>query len=233
MPISIYSNAASVDAQIRLGAAQSMSAKTMSKLASGLRIASVSDDPAGLGLSMVFDTQVRSFTQSARNTNDGVSMLQTVDGALSQVHGSLQRMRELAVNSANGTLTAGDRTNLQTEFAQLQSEIDRISGSTKFGNLQLLSAKQTVTLQVGVNNTTSDKVDVVIDTSSTANLKVDSLTVDTQGNSQAALATIDTAIATVSSARAGLPSPSNTAPPRGEKLFQVGMSSLSNERAAV
>ena len=204
MPLSIYSNAASTDAQIQLGRAQAASASTMSKLASGLRIASVADDPAGMGVSTVFDTQVRAYAQASRNTNDGISMLQTTDGALSQVHGSLQRMRELAVNSANGTLTAGDRTNLQTEFAQLQSEIDRISGSTKFGNLQLLSAKQTVTLQVGVNNTTSDKVDVVIDTSSTANLKVDSLTVDTQGNSQAALATIDTAIATVSSARAGL-----------------------------
>lgn len=204
MPISIYSNAASVDAQIRLGAAQEMSAKTMSKLASGLRIASVSDDPAGLGLSMVFDTQVRSFTQSARNTNDGVSMLQTVDGALSQVHGSLQRMRELAVNSANGTLVNADRTNLQTEFAQLQSEIDRISTSTNFGSLSLLAAKQTVTLQVGVNNTASDKIDVVIDTSSTTNLAVNALTVDTQANSQTALASIDAAIATISQSRAGL-----------------------------
>ena len=100
MPISIYSNAASTDAQIRLGAAQAMNANAMAKLSSGLRIASVADDPAGLGVSVVFDTQVRSFSQAARNTSDGLSMLQTVDGALSQVHSSLQRMRELAVQEA-------------------------------------------------------------------------------------------------------------------------------------
>ena len=143
MPLSIFSNAASVDAQIRLGKTQEMTANTMSKLASGLRIASVSDDPAGLGVSMVFDTQVRSYSQASRNTNDGLSLLQTTDGALSQVHGALQRMRELAVNSANGTLSNTDRVNLQTEFSQLQSEIDRIATSTRFGNISLLAAKQT------------------------------------------------------------------------------------------
>mgnify|MGYP000845568896 CR=1 FL=1 len=204
MPLSIYSNAASADAQIRLGKTQEMTANTMSKLASGLRIASVSDDPAGLGVSMVFDTQVRSYSQASRNTNDGLSLLQTTDGALSQVHGALQRMRELAVNSANGTLNNTDRVNLQTEFSQLQSEIDRIATSTRFGNISLLAAKQTVTLQVGINNTNADKIDVVIDTSTTTNLKVDTLKVDAQNSSQNALDPLDTAIATVSAARAQL-----------------------------
>src|SRR5436853_4428883 len=148
MPLSIYSNMASVDTQIRLSRAQDRVNMNMSHLSSGLRIAEAYDDPAGLGVSVGFDTQVRSYQVAARNTNDGVSMLQTVDGALGQLHGALQRMRELAVQSANGTLTTVDRANIQTEFAQLQTEISRISGSTKFGSLQLLNADSTVTLQV-------------------------------------------------------------------------------------
>src|SRR5437879_3303961 len=117
MPLSIFSNSASIDAQIRVGRTQDAVARNMAHLSSGLRITSGADDPAGLGISVNFDTQVRSFQQAARNTNDGVSMLQTVDGALGQMHGALQRMRELAVQSANGTLSTVDRTNIQTEFA--------------------------------------------------------------------------------------------------------------------
>ena len=109
MPLSIFSNVASVDSQIRLGRTQDAIARNMAHLASGLRIADGSDDPAGLGISTNFDTQVRSYQQAARNTNDGISMLQTADGALGQMHGALQRMRELAVQSANGTLTTAGR----------------------------------------------------------------------------------------------------------------------------
>ena len=136
MPLSISGNAASVDAQLRLSRTQEMIDRSMAKLASGLRIADASDDPAGLGISTQFDTQVRSYQQAARNTNASISMLQTVDGALGQMHGALQRMRELAVQSSNGTLSTADRSNNQTEIAQLQTEITRISASTKFGNLQ-------------------------------------------------------------------------------------------------
>lgn len=202
--LSIYSNLSSQDAQIRLGQAQAASARTMSKLASGLRIASVADDPSGLGISVAFDTQVRSYNQASRNTSDGISMLQTVDGALGQVHGALGRMRELAVQSASGTLSDTDRVNLQSEFAQLQTEITRIANATSFGGVSLLAADQTVSLQVGVNNSAADKIAVVIKQETADKLGVDKLTVDKSANAQAALSTLDTAIKNVSQERASL-----------------------------
>jgi flagellin len=206
MPLSIYSNISSVETQLRLGRTQDAQQKAMSHLASGMRISEAADDPAGLGISVGFDTQVRSFAQAARNTSDGLSLLQTVDGALSQVHGALQRMRELAVQSANGTMGTADRSNIQAEFSQLQTEIQRISASTKFGNIQLLNAASTVTLQVGANNTTADSVAVVVNAQDAVTLKVDtaSIGVTTQAASTASIDAIDTAIASVSGDRASL-----------------------------
>jgi flagellin len=204
MPLSIYSNLASVDTQIRLGKTQESASKLMAQLSSGLRITNASDDPAGLGIATAFDTQVRSYNQAARNTNDGLSMLQTVDGALGQVHGALQRMRELAVQSANGTLGTSDRNNIQQEFSQLQTEITRIGNSTKFGSVQLLAADSTVTLQVGSNNTTSDQVAIAVGKQNATQLKVDTIKVDTMTGSTQSLDSIDTAIASISDARASL-----------------------------
>lgn len=204
MALSIYSNVASMDAQIRLGRTQDRLAHNMAHLASGLRIADASDDPAGLGISAQFDTQVRSYQQAARNTNDGISLLQTADGALSQMHGALQRMRELAVQSANGTLTTADRSNIQTEFAQLQTEITRIGGSTKFGSVQLLNADSTINLQVGANNTASDSVAITVRQQDATAMKVDTIKVDTQTGASASIDSIDSAIARISTDRAGL-----------------------------
>jgi flagellin len=204
MPLSIYSNVSSVDTQLRLGRTQDAVGRNMARLSSGLRIADAADDPAGLGVSVGFDTQVRSYQQAARNTNDGISMIQTVDGALGQLHGILQRMRELAVQSANGTLTSTDRSNLQTEFSQLQTEITRIASSTKFGNVQLLNADSTITLQVGANNSANDTVQVTVRMQDAATMKVDSIKVDTQTGATAAIDSIDSAISRVSSDRATL-----------------------------
>jgi flagellin len=204
MPLSIYSNVSSVDTQIRLNRTQESLSRHMAHLSSGLRIADASDDPGGLGVSVGFEAQVRSYTQAARNTSDGISMLQTTEGALSQIHGALQRMRELAVQSANGTLTSTDRANIQTEFAQLQTEITRIGGSTKFGNVQLLNADSTIQLQVGANNTAADSLNVTIRQQDATVMKVDTLSVATQTGSTAAIDAIDTAISRVSTDRANL-----------------------------
>jgi len=204
MSLSLYSNVASGDAQIHLNRTQEAVSKNFAHLASGLRIANASDDPAGLGISVQFDTQVRSFNQAARNTNDGISLLQTADSALGQIQGSLQRLRELAVQSANGTLASADRVNIQTEFAQLQTEITRISGSTKFGNVQLFNAPAAVQLQVGVNATANDSITINFNQEDATTLKVDnaSIKVDTAAAATAALANIDTAISTLSTDRA-------------------------------
>jgi len=204
MPLSIYSNLASLDAQIRLSRTQDMVGQNMAHLASGLRIANVSDDPAGLGISVGFDTQVRSYNQAARNTNDGLSLLQTVDGALGQIHGALQRMRELAMQSANGTLSDTDRTNLQTEFSLLQTEITRIGGSTKFGSVPLLNADTSIQLQVGVLNTGNDQINVTVHQQDATKLSLNLNQVGTIANATAALAAVDTAISSISTERAAL-----------------------------
>ena len=204
MPVSIYSNIASLDAQMHLGNTQLAVARNMSHLSSGLRINSAADDAAGLGISTLFNAEVRSYVQASRNTNDGISLLQTAEGALSQSHDILTRMRELAIESANGTYSSVDRQNIVVEVQQLQSEIDRIANSTRFGNVQLLNAAATVTLQVGIQNTAADRIDLNLAKADTVALGVDvkNLVVDTQAGAQAAINAIDTAIGSVSAQRA-------------------------------
>jgi flagellin len=206
MPISIYSNISSLDAQIHLGNTQMNVQRNMAHLASGLRIATAADDAAGLGISTLFNAQVRSYAQAERNANDGISMLQTAEGALAQVHTILTRMRELAVQSSNGTYGSADRANIVVEVQQLQSEIDRIADSTRFGNVQMLNAATTVVLQVGVANTTADQITLALAASGATTLGVDGgmVKVDTQSGAQAALAKIDTAIGSVSAQRANI-----------------------------
>src|SRR5580658_3144995 len=125
--ISIYSNISSLDAEINLNNTQLQVSKNMAHLSSGLRINDASDDAAGLGIATLFTAQTDSYQQAERNSNDGISLLQTGDGALAQVQTILTRMRELSVQSANGTYDTSDRANIVVEVQQLQSEIDRIS----------------------------------------------------------------------------------------------------------
>lgn len=206
MPVSIYSNLASLDAQIHLNSTQLNVQRNMAHLASGLRIATAADDAAGMGISTAFNAQVRGYAQAERNANDGVSLLQTAEGALQQVHGILTRMRELAVQSANGTYGSADRANIVVEMVQLQSEIDRIANSTRFGNVQMLQAATTFVLQVGVNNTTADQITVNLSGSDGTTLGVDAgvVKVDSQSGSMAAITKIDSAIAAVSAQRANI-----------------------------
>ena len=206
MPVSIYSNISSLDAQIHLGNTQMNVQRNMGHLASGLRVANAADDAAGLGISTMFNAQVRSYAQAERNANDGISLLQTAEGALSQTHSILTRMRELAVQSANGTYGSVDRANIVVEVQQLQAEIDRIANSTRFGNVQMLNAATTLTLQVGINNTAADQFAISVGASDSTALGVDTgaVKVDTQTGAQAALAKIDTAIGTVSAQRANI-----------------------------
>jgi flagellin len=128
-------------------------AQAMKRLSSGLRINSAADDAAGLGISERMRSQISGLAQARRNTQDGISMLQTMDGALAEVHSILQRARELAIQFNNGTYSWADLANIDKEWAQLSNEIGRIEGSTQFNGLPLLqSATTTVTLQVGAND---------------------------------------------------------------------------------
>ncbi len=205
MALYINTNVASEQAQKNLGANQARLQTSFSRLSSGLRINSAKDDAAGLAISESIKSQVRSFAVAERNASDGISMAQTAEGALGEVHDILGRMRELAVQASNGSLTSTDRGFLQTEFGSLQAEITRIQDSAKFNGKALVGATSTViTLQVGLDNTSSDQIAVTLggvsltDISTSATLLSGSVADD----ALAALATIDTAISSVSTSRA-------------------------------
>jgi len=204
MALYINTNVASEQAQKNLGANQAKLQSSFARLSSGLRINSAKDDAAGLAISESLKSQIRSFNVAERNAGDGISMAQTAEGSLGEVHGILGRMRELAVQASNGPLTAEDRGFLQTEFSSLQSEVTRIQGSAKFNGKQLLGATaNTVTLQVGLNDSSSDQIQVQLGGVSLAAITGSAalLSGSTEDNALAALSTIDTAIGNVSTAR--------------------------------
>ena len=155
MALTINTNVASLNAQRNLGASQANLNTSMQRLSSGLRINSAKDDAAGLAISDRMTSQIRGLNQAARNANDGISLAQTAEGALQESTNILQRIRELAVQSANDTNTDTDRASLQAEVAQLQAEIDRIANTTQFNGKTLLdgsqSAETAFTFQVGAN----------------------------------------------------------------------------------
>ena len=132
MALTINTNVASLNAQRNLGASQSNLNKSMQRLSSGLRINSAKDDAAGLAISDRMTAQIRGLNQAARNANDGISLAQTAEGALQESTNILQRMRELAVQSANDTNSASDRSSLNDEVGQLKAELDRIAQTTEF-----------------------------------------------------------------------------------------------------
>lgn len=152
MGLSINTNVMSLNAQRNLGTSQSALAKSMQRLSSGLRINSAKDDAAGLSISDRMTSQIRGLNQAARNANDGISLAQTAEGALQETTNLLQRMRELAVQSANDTNSSSDRDSLQAEVNQLKQEMTRISDTTAFNGKNLLDGSMTTAqFQVGAN----------------------------------------------------------------------------------
>ena len=156
----INTNAMSLNSQRALGRSQMSMQTSLERLSSGLRINRAKDDAAGLAISERFTSQVRGLDQAVRNANDGISLLQTAEGALSEVENSLQRMRELAVQAKNGTYSHADRLSLQDEFNALQTEITRISDVTEFNNTNLLGTAGSLGLQVGWENGTNNVIKV-------------------------------------------------------------------------
>jgi flagellin len=148
----IGTNIAALNAQRNLNSSQSALNTSLQRLSSGLRINSAKDDAAGLAISQRMTAQIRGLDQATRNANDAISLAQTAEGNLSEIGNILQRMREIAVQSANDTNTAADRSSLQTEATQLSSEIDRIANSAQFNGKNLLNGTfATATFQVGAN----------------------------------------------------------------------------------
>jgi flagellin len=202
MPMYIQTNVASSVAQNSLARTQSALAQNFTKLSSGFRINGASDDAAGLGIAKSFESQVRSYAVAERNANDGISMAQTADGVSEQVHDILVRMRELAVQGSNGTLNSNDSQNLNTEFTALRSEIDRIANVTTFNGTAVVDDYSTVTFQVGINNSTDNRISVSFGGANVSGLGLSGLAVSTASDAQGAITTIDSAIQTLSQVRA-------------------------------
>lgn len=159
MPQLINTNMASLNAQRNLNTSQASLAVSLQRLSSGLRINSAKDDAAGLAISERFTSQIRGGDQAARNANDAISLSQTAEGSLSQVSNNLQRIRELAVQSANATNSSSDRAALQAEAAQLIAEIDRVASSAAFNGVKLLDGTFTAQqFQVGADANQTIKI---------------------------------------------------------------------------
>ena len=169
MPLTINTNIASLNAQRNLNMSQGSLATSMQRLSSGLRVNSAKDDAAGLAIAERMNAQVRGMNVAVRNANDGISMSQTAEGALSQVGNALQRMRELAVQSRNSTNSSSDKNSLNKEFSQLQMEISRVLGGTTFNGKHILGADATsLVFQIGANTTANDTITI-----STSNMAID------------------------------------------------------------
>ncbi len=161
MTLSINTNINSMNAQRNLSSSQASLSTSMQRLSSGLRINSAKDDAAGLSIAERMSSQVRGMNVAIRNSNDGISLAQTADGALAQVGNSLQRMRELAVQARNATNSSSDKDSLNKEFGQLQAEIQRVLGGTTFNGKHVLGADATqLDFQVGANTTKDDTVSI-------------------------------------------------------------------------
>lgn len=205
MPLMLRTNIPSLEAQKNLSQSNSALQTSFNRLSSGFRINSAKDDAAGLAISESMTTQIRSYTVAERNANDAISMVQTAEGALGEVQNIMGRMRELAMQGSNGSLTDIDRGFLNTEYQALKAEINRIQGSAKFNGKQLLSASaNTLTFQVGLDNTASDQLAVTFGGFGLSAILASTSSVagSTTSASLAALSTIDGTMDLISTERA-------------------------------
>ncbi len=157
----VNTNLMSINTQRSLSKTSSMLATAMERLSSGLRVNSAKDDAAGMSIAERMNSQIRGMTVGIRNANDGVSMAQTAEGAITELQGMLQRMRDLTVQSMNATNTTSDRTDLNTEFQQLKQELGRIIGNTEFNGKKILNTSGTsYQFQVGPNTASNNRITV-------------------------------------------------------------------------
>jgi len=194
----------------QLGTNNTNTGKNLEKLSSGYKINRAGDDAAGLAISEKMRGQINGLEMASKNAEDGISLIQTAEGGLNETHSILQRMRELAVQAANGTNDAtDDLANIQKEVTALITEVDRIADSTKFNKIDLLNGSLSstgVTFQIGANNQTYEQVELKIAnmTAGASGLAISGVDLSTQTGAQAALDTLDTAIGSVSTERANL-----------------------------
>jgi flagellin len=207
MALTVNSNTASLNAINNLNQTQRSLAGSYGRISSGLRITRAADDAAGLGVAESLGAQAASGRVAMRNTNDGISVIQTAEGAMDSVGDILARMRELAVQSSSETLADDDRAYIQDEFEQLSEEIDRIANATQFNGTALCDGTTTeLDVQVGIMNSADDRITITLNDLSAANLGVDTGAMDlsSAATAQTAIDDLDTAIGSVSSFRSDL-----------------------------
>ncbi len=204
----VQHNMTAMNANRQLGVTVTSQKKATEKLSSGYKVNRAADDAAGLTISEKMRSQIRGLTQASANAQDGVSCVQTAEGALTEVHSMLQRMNELAVKAANGTNTTADRKAIQFEVKALICEIDRVKQSTQFNTLNLLdgtfASSKNMTVQVGAADANEQRIKIKIDSISTGKLGVKSVDVSTLSGARKAISMVTTAIAKISSIRSGL-----------------------------
>ncbi len=206
MGLRVNTNVASINAQRNLSSVTDRLGNNFRRLSTGLRISTAADDAAGLAISERLRSQVRSLEQAKRNANDGISFVQTAEGALNEVSSILVRLRELAVQSANGSVSNQDKETLDEEFQSLVSEINRIGQSTEFNGIKLLDGSSTsVTFQIGFGTESGiDTLAVSLSATLSSDLSLNSLDIGSGGAFTTAISAIDGAINTVSSLRGSL-----------------------------
>ena len=209
------------------------------RLSSGLRINKAADDAAGLAVSESLRAQLRGFGQAIRNTNDGVSIIQTAEGSLNQIQNNLSRLRELAVQSASGTLGDTDRAYINTESQSLLSEIDRLANVTEFNGRTLLNGASTggtgtvlIDVQVGIQNTSNDRLTISVSSARTNALGVNTVNLASSTAAQNSLQSIDLAIRSISNTRSLLGATQNRL---GSALnnLQISVESLSSAESQI
>jgi flagellin len=206
----INHNIAALNTYRQLNNANGAQGKSMEKLSSGLRINRAGDDAAGLSISEKMRGQIRGLEQASRNAQDGISLIQTAEGALNETHAILQRMRELSVQASNDTNVTADRVSISDELKQLKGEITRIANETEFNTQKLISSVgETYEFQVGANSGQVIALTMSTMTATALGFTAAALTVDTRTNANSAITAINTAIETVSTMRSKLGSVQN------------------------
>ncbi len=210
MAMVINTNVASINSQRQLTNTNNALATTMERLSSGLRVNSAKDDAAGLAIANKMTSQIRGMTVAARNANDGISMAQTAEAAMGVITSTMQRMRDLAVQSANtGAVTSSDREKLQTEYKQLNDELSRVITNTEFNGKKILNGALSggVDFQVGANTTADNQIAISVANLSTtlSNVTAGSIGSNaTSANVLSAIATLDAGIKAIDTSRAKL-----------------------------
>ncbi len=205
MSLTVNTNLSAMNAANSLNRTQGKLSLTLSRVSSGLRVTKAADDAAGSAVATNLNTQARSGRQAMRNANDGISVIQTAESATKEVINILDRMRELAVQSASETLEDGERTYIDSEFHQLSDEVERIAQSSEFNDLQLSDGTNTeLEVQVGIDADSNSRVTITLGNLTTSNLTIQTTDIDLSlaSGAQTAITTIDAAIDSVNSIRA-------------------------------